>query len=175
MGDVLDLQLTVDRCRRLREDGAKLVMTNGCFDLLHVGHVRSLRAARPLGDALLVAVNSDASVRALKGDGRPVVSEAERAEVIAALVCVDYVTIFDGPTAEEAVELLRPDVYVKGGDYEGRPLPEARIVEGYGGSVVLLPHESGAGTSALLDRIRSLDRSAEPARIKVAEPWPSAR
>jgi rfaE bifunctional protein nucleotidyltransferase chain/domain len=155
MGDVLDLPAAAERCERLRADGGTLVLTNGCFDLLHVGHVRSLRAARALGDALLVAVNGDASVRALKGAGRPVVPAAERAEVLAALACVDGVTVFDEPTAAAVVRRLRPDIYVKGGDYAGRELPEARIVESYGGSVVLLPYVAAAGTSALLRRVRA--------------------
>src|SRR3990170_6507549 len=110
-GKVLDLQAVVEQRGAFQRRGQRVVLTNGCFDLLHVGHVRCLRRARELGDALIVAVNSDDSVRALKGPGRPVVSEAARAEVLSALGCVDYVTIFDALTAESLVATVQPDVY----------------------------------------------------------------
>jgi rfaE bifunctional protein nucleotidyltransferase chain/domain len=142
------------RVAALRAAGGRLVVTNGCFDLLHVGHVRYLQAARRLGDFLAVGVNSDASVRALKGPERPLVPEHERAEVLAALACVDAVVIFAEPTAERLVARLRPEIYVKGDDYAEAELPEARVVAAWGGEVRLLPTVPGASTSALVQRIR---------------------
>lgn len=139
----------------LRSQGRSLVLTNGVFDLLHVGHLRYLEAARALGDALLVAVNTDASVRENKGDRRPVVPEAERAELVAGLRCVDRVLLFAERTAEAVVTALRPDVYVKGADYADRPLPEAAIVAGYGGQVRLVPLVEGRSTTSLIERIRA--------------------
>jgi D-beta-D-heptose 7-phosphate kinase/D-beta-D-heptose 1-phosphate adenosyltransferase len=144
--------------------GAVVVFTNGCFDLLHLGHVRYLQAARALGDCLVVGLNSDASPRALKGAGRPLVAQEERAEVLAALECVDYVTIFEETTAVALVETLRPDVYVKGGDYASSAasqgsaidytrLPEAAPVLAYGGQVSLIPYLPGHSTTALIERI----------------------
>lgn len=153
-------------CRELRSQGKTLVFSNGHFDLLHVGHVRYLQAARALGDVLIVAVNSDRTTRQLKGEGRPLVPEEERAEILAALSCVDYVTIFDDPTAEELVAALRPSLYVKGGDYSlaaeggGKPLPEARIVAAYGGQTIILPLVEGRSSTDLLHRM--LRRSGSP-------------
>ncbi|HET9891377.1 MAG TPA: PfkB family carbohydrate kinase, partial [Mycobacterium sp.] len=128
---------------RLRRRGGTLVATGGCFDLLHTGHIRLLRQARELGDALVVLVNSDASVRALKGSGRPIMRDADRARVLAALACVDAVAIFDGPTPERILEDLRPDIWVKGGDYEATELPEADVVYRHGGEVMILPTVAG--------------------------------
>ena len=150
--------------RECQKAGAVIVLTNGCFDLLHLGHTRYLQAARALGDVLVVGVNSDASTRALKGPGRPLVAQEERAEVLAALACVDYVTIFEEATAVALVEALRPDVYVKGGDYaiaaenQGAAinyakLPEAAPVLAYGGQVRLIPYLPGHSTTALIERI----------------------
>jgi len=140
----------------LRERGLRIVFTNGHFDLLHVGHLRYLQEAREFGDVLVVGVNDDATTAMRKGPGRPILPEEERAELLAGLVCVDYVTIFHEPTAEHCVELLRPDVYVKGGDYApgGELLPEAEVVEGYGGMVVILPLVEGRSTSAIVAAIR---------------------
>jgi rfaE bifunctional protein nucleotidyltransferase chain/domain len=142
---------------RLREDGRRVVFTNGHFDLLHVGHLRYLQHARQLGDALIVGVNDDAVTRSRKGPGRPILPERERAELLAGLACVDYVTIFDEPTAEHCVELLRPDVYVKGGDYApgGAQLPEAAVVAAYGGETVILPLEPGRSTTSVIAAIRA--------------------
>ena len=126
----------------------RLVLTNGTFDILHVGHVRYLEAARGMGDILVVGINSDASARGNKGPGRPVVPQDERAEIVAALRCVDYATIFDEPTAVHLVETLRPDIYVKGGDYDGsKPLPEAEAVHAYGGEVRIVPFVPGHSAS----------------------------
>jgi rfaE bifunctional protein nucleotidyltransferase chain/domain/rfaE bifunctional protein kinase chain/domain len=135
---------------RLRRDGRTVVATGGCFDLLHTGHIRLLRQARELGDALVVLVNSDASVRALKGAGRPVMRDVDRARVLAALACVDAVTIFDGPTPERTLEALRPDIWVKGGDYLAAELPEADVVYRHGGEVVILPTVAGYSSSRLI-------------------------
>lgn len=135
---------------RLRRRGGTLVATGGCFDLLHTGHIRLLRQARELGDALIVLVNSDASVRALKGSGRPIMRDADRARVLAALACVDAVAIFDGPTPERILEDLRPDIWVKGGDYEATELPEADVVYRHGGEVMILPTVAGYSSSRLI-------------------------
>ncbi len=142
----------------LRADGKIVVLTNGCFDILHVGHIRYLRQARALGDCLIVGLNSDDSVRSIKGPLRPLVPEAERAEVVAALECVNYVVVFPEDTAERLVEVLQPDVYVKGGDYgldgmTGKELPEASIVASYGGRVHLLPYVVGRSTTDVVNII----------------------
>jgi rfaE bifunctional protein nucleotidyltransferase chain/domain len=143
-----------------REEGRRIVLTNGCFDLLHVGHVRYLTRARALGDLLVVGLNSDASTRAIKGPKRPILPEHERAEVLAALAAVDYVTIFDEPTAEALVRQTRPDVYVKGAGYREEDLPEARVVRSYGGEVVLVPDVAGRSTSSLVATV--LERYGRP-------------
>ena len=136
-----------------RAAGERIAMTNGTFDLMHVGHLRSLEAARATANLLVVGVNSDESVRSYKAPSRPVVPEAERAEVVAALACVDYVVIFDEPTAERLLEAVRPDVYVKGADYASRPLPERPIVEAYGGKIVLVELAAGHSTTDLIGEI----------------------
>ncbi|OBA62465.1 D-beta-D-heptose 1-phosphate adenosyltransferase [Mycobacterium sp. 1100029.7] len=135
---------------RLRREGRTVVATGGCFDLLHTGHIRLLRQARELGDALIVLVNSDDSVRALKGAGRPVMHDADRARVLGALACVDAVAIFDGPTPERFLEGLRPDIWVKGGDYVASELPESELVHRHGGEVVILPTIAGYSSSGLI-------------------------
>ena len=140
----------------LRARGRTLVFTNGCFDILHVGHVRYLKAARGLGDALLVAVNSDRSVRALKGAGRPVLSEAERAELLAALSSVDFVTVFDEESPRALIAELLPDVLVKGGDYAPEEIHGREEVEAAGGRVVALPFVEGASTTGIIERIREV-------------------
>ncbi|MBI4570307.1 MAG: adenylyltransferase/cytidyltransferase family protein [Chloroflexi bacterium] len=152
---MLELDELVDRCETLRGRGARIVLTNGCFDLLHVGHARLLRQARELGDALVVALNNDASARVLKGPGRPIIPERQRAELLAALASVDYVTIFAGPTAARVVELVRPDIYVKGGDYSAcrDGLPEVQAVTRAGGMAVFLDYTKGASTTAIIQSI----------------------
>lgn len=144
----------------LRTTGRKLVLTNGCFDLLHVGHVRYLKAARATGDALAVAINGDDSVRALKGDGRPLNSEVDRAEVIAALACVDHVVIFPGIRATRVLEKVRPAIYVKGGDYTRDSLhaEERAALEKGGVEIRILPFEQGHSTSQLIERMKSAPR-----------------
>ena len=144
--------------RRVREDlrarGRRLVFTNGCFDILHVGHVRYLRQARALGDALLVAVNSDRSVHALKGAGRPLMSEGERAELLAALAAVDFVTVFDDVSPRALIADLLPDVLVKGGDYALEEIHGREEVEAAGGRVVSLPFVEGASTTSIIERLK---------------------
>jgi rfaE bifunctional protein nucleotidyltransferase chain/domain len=134
--------------------GKRVVFTNGVFDVLHVGHARYLEEARALGDALVVGLNSDASTRAIKGAGRPIVRQAERQELLLALRCVDAVVVFDEPTAEAVLEALRPDVYVKGGDYAEQGPPEAPTVRRYGGEVRTLQLVEGRSTSDLIETIR---------------------
>ncbi|WP_454809048.1 D-glycero-beta-D-manno-heptose 1-phosphate adenylyltransferase [Paenarthrobacter nitroguajacolicus] len=138
-----------------RSEGKRIVLTNGCFDVLHRGHTRYLNQAKQLGDVLVVALNSDSSVRKLKGQDRPVNHEADRAAVIAALSCVDHVTVFDTPTPIPLIELLRPDVYAKGGDYTPEMLQETEAVERYGGTVTILDYVPEHSTTAVLERIRS--------------------
>ena len=150
---ILSLTELLPELDRRRAWGARVALTNGAFDLLHVGHVRALAGARALGDLLVVGLNSDSSVRANKPTRRPVLPQDERAELLAALGCVDYVVVFDEPTAERLVAAVRPDVYAKGTEYATRPLPEAAIVHGYGGRVELLPLEAGRSTSGLIREI----------------------
>ncbi len=153
MGMNLSLdQLLIER-DRLRQTGKKVVFTNGCFDLLHPGHVRYLQQARALGDALIVALNSDRSVRELKGDKRPILNESERAEVMAALACVDYVTVFDEPTPREIISALLPDILVKGGDWSIDNIVGREEVEAAGGKVMSLPFVEGCSTTDVIERI----------------------
>jgi rfaE bifunctional protein nucleotidyltransferase chain/domain len=150
---VVPLTTLLEALAHRRAAGARVAVTNGTFDLMHVGHLRSLEAARATADVLVVGINSDASVRSYKAPNRPIVPEAERAEVVAAFACVDYVVIFEEPTASRLLEALRPDVYVKGADYASKPLPERPIVEAYGGDIVLVELEAEHSTSDLVDEI----------------------
>ena len=144
--------------QNIRNAGKRLVVTNGCFDVLHAGHVTYLEAARKEGDALLVGLNSDAAVRELKGPGRPVNSEADRALVVSALQSVDAVFIFRERDAVKFLQSVQPDVYVKGGDYTIDTInqDERRLIEGNGGKIVLLAHVPGKSTTALLKKIAAL-------------------
>ena len=139
--------------QRLRAAGARLVFTNGVFDLLHIGHVRYLAEARALGDALLVAINSDRTVRELKGPNRPVFDQAERAEILAALRYVDYVVVFDDVSPRSLIATLLPDVLVKGGDYNLDQIHGREEVEAAGGKVISLPFVKGASTTSLIERM----------------------
>lgn len=141
-------------CEVLRKGGKRIVFTNGCFDILHAGHVRYLEKARALGDCLVLGLNSDASVRRLKGPSRPVNREEDRAEVVGALKSVDYVTIFDEPTASELIALVKPAVYAKGGDYTLDTLPEAKIVQSYGGEVAFIDLVEGRSTTNIIEKIK---------------------
>jgi rfaE bifunctional protein nucleotidyltransferase chain/domain len=140
--------------RQAQECGQVVVFANGCFDVLHVGHIRYLEGARREGDRLLVAINSDRSVRRLKGPERPVMNEQERAEVIAALGCVDWVIIFKDPTVDRLLETLRPDVHAKGTDYTEDSVPEKDTVLAYGGRVAIVGDPKNHSTRELLERIR---------------------
>ena len=150
---------TLDELTALRaawfEKGKTVVWTNGCFDLLHVGHIRNFRDAKALGDILIVGINSDASVRALKGDSRAIVNQTDRAEMIEALEMVDYVTIFDESTPVAALSRIRPDIHCKGDDYANgaRPMPERDVVLSYGGQIRFLPFHPGRSTTELIKRI----------------------
>ena len=151
---VLTLEEAILRFGRKNRNGRRVVFTNGCFDLLHPGHIRNLEQARELGDALVIGLNSDASVRQLKGEGRPVIAERERAEILAALESVDAVVIFDAPTPRELIAALLPDVLVKGGDWPGDQIVGREEVEAAGGRVVSIPVVPGYSTTAILQKIR---------------------
>jgi rfaE bifunctional protein nucleotidyltransferase chain/domain len=156
-GQVLDHAEAVGWATKLRAAGRAVVFTNGCFDLLHLGHVDYLQRARSLGDALIVGLNSDAIVRQLKGPGRPILPEADRAMVLAALRAVDVVVVFHEPTAEALVASIQPAIYVKGGDWGTvqRIPPEAAVVLAYGGRVEYVPYLSGRSTREIVAQIRS--------------------
>jgi rfaE bifunctional protein nucleotidyltransferase chain/domain len=153
---ILDFDELTERAGQFRARGERLVATNGCFDLLHVGHVRYLHAARALGEALAVGLNGDQSVRELKGIGRPVNNESDRAEVLAALECVDLVTIFPEKRATRFIEAARPAIYVKGGDYSSDTLnaEEQALLREIGAEVRILPFVPGYSTSELLEQLR---------------------
>jgi D-beta-D-heptose 7-phosphate kinase/D-beta-D-heptose 1-phosphate adenosyltransferase len=154
MGDkILGREALKRKLKAFKEGGKKIVFTNGCFDLLHIGHVRYLKAARAEGDVLVVGVNSDRSVRQIKGPGRPVVPENERAEVLASLVCVDFVTLFDEPDPLITIRSLTPDVLVKGADWEEDGIVGRDVVEAMGGRVVRIPLTEGASTSRIIENI----------------------
>ncbi len=155
---ILSLGELTQRAQEIRQDGRQLVLTNGCFDLLHVGHVRYLQRARELGDALAVAVNGDESVRALKGEGRPINPAADRAEILAALACVDFVTIFPELRATKVIAAIQPAIYAKGGDYSAASLnpEELSALRSAGARVEILPLVPGRSTSGLLDRLHKL-------------------
>jgi D-beta-D-heptose 7-phosphate kinase/D-beta-D-heptose 1-phosphate adenosyltransferase len=152
MNKFLTREALIRERERLRREGKRVVFTNGCFDLLHPGHVRYLAEARSMGDALVVALNGDQSVRRLKGEGRPILNERERAEVISALQVVDYVTIFDEETPRELIAALLPDVLVKGGDWPLDQIIGREEVEAAGGTVVSLPYFEGSSTSEIIER-----------------------
>ncbi len=143
-----------------REWEETIVSTNGVFDVLHVGHLRYLQAARALGDLLVVGVNSDACTRHLKGPARPFVPERERAEMLAGLACVDYVTLFDEPTPEQLLEVVRPALHVKGGDYHVEQMPETAVVRRHGGEVVTVAFVPEHSTTGLVERIATTLRDA---------------
>ena len=152
---IVELEELSNRCEKLRSAGKKIVATNGCFDLLHVGHVRYLQAARALGDLLVVGLNGDRSVHELKGAGRPITTQSDRAEILAALACVDLVTIFPEIRAAKFLAAVHPAVYVKGGDYTPRTLNEEEltILKEIEAAIRLIPLETGYSTSGLIERI----------------------
>jgi D-glycero-beta-D-manno-heptose 1-phosphate adenylyltransferase len=156
MGEHLTLNEAINRRGKLIQARKKLVFTNGHFDLLHIGHLDYLEKARGLGDALYVGLNGDTSTTRLKGAGRPLIPALERARLLAALIPVDGVIIFEADTADDLIRALQPDIYVKGGDYASKPLPERSTVEAYGGRVALIDYLPGHSTSNLIARIKAL-------------------
>ena len=153
MGEVLSEQQLVDAVRRERAAGRTIAFANGCFDLLHVGHVRYLQAAAREGDRLVVAVNDDRSAAALKGPGRPVIGAADRAELVAGLRGVDYVVVFSEPNVESLLRLIQPDVHCKGTDYRVDTVPERAVVSGYGGRTAIVGDAKEHSTGALVARL----------------------
>ena len=164
MAKILDYDALVQERERLRSEGKRLVFTNGCFDLLHLGHVRYLSEARSLGDALVFALNSDRSVRTIKGEGRPILDEHERAEVMGALEAVDYVIVFDEQTPQALIADLLPDVLVKGGDWPLDQIIGRQEVEAAGGRVISLPYVEGSSTSDIIERVARIGTEREPSR-----------
>jgi D-beta-D-heptose 7-phosphate kinase/D-beta-D-heptose 1-phosphate adenosyltransferase len=144
------------RVSAYRSEGRRVVFTNGCFDILHRGHINYLNRAKALGDVLIIGINSDESVRKLKGDSRPINSLEDRAGILAALSCVDHIVAFDGDTPHDLIRLIQPEVFVKGGDYTRETLPEASLVEELGGQVVILPYLEDRSTTNIIERIRKM-------------------
>ena len=162
---VLTLQELIVRFAKEKRNGKRVVFTNGCFDLLHPGHIHSLEAARNLGDLLIVGINSDESVRTLKGPGRPLIPEQERAEILASLECVDGVVVFDELTPREVIAALLPDILVKGSDWPGNQIVGREEVEAAGGRVVSIPFLPGYSTTRILQKIREgSGQKLQPAR-----------
>lgn len=151
---ILDRDRLVERVAELRDSGATIVFANGCFDLFHVGHVRYLDGAKALGDVLIVGLNSDRQVRLLKGERRPFMPQDERAEIIASLKCVDFVTIFDEPTVTELLRAVRPDFHAKGTDYTVDSVPEREIVREFGGRVAIVGDPKDHSSSDFLGKLR---------------------
>ncbi len=156
-----ELKAEVDRLKR---EGKKVIFTNGCFDILHAGHTQYLREAKKLGDVLILAINSDSSVRSIKGEKRPVVPETERAEVVASLASVDYVTIFDELTPLALIEFLQPDVIVKGGDWAEKDIVGAEAVRKWGGRVAIMPEIEGASTTNVIEKVLQVYGTGEVAK-----------
>lgn len=150
---VLERAELLKRVAAARTFGQRIIFANGCFDILHVGHVRYLQAARALGNLLIVAINGDEAVRQLKGEGRPVMPEWERAEIVAAFACVDYVTIFPELTVTELLLAIKPDVHAKGTDYTPETVPEREIVRGYGGEIAIVGDPKDHSTSLILETL----------------------
>ncbi len=155
MGTVLTRDSLAAHIDQLRGQGKRIVSTNGCFDILHVGHVRILKQSKELGDILVVGINSDASVKKLKGEDRPINSQDDRAELLSSLECVDIVSIFDEGTPVEFLKVVKPDIHVKGADYKPQDLEETPVVESFGGKVKILPLVPQKSTTSLVEKIRS--------------------
>ena len=152
---VLSREGLLDHVSAARKRGERIILANGCFDILHAGHVRYLTGARALGDLLVVGVNSDRQVRVLKGPGRPIMPEADRAEIVASVEAVDLVTIFDEPTVEALLLTIRPDIHAKGTDYTEETVPEREVVRSYGGRVAIVGDPKDHSTSELIGRLGS--------------------
>jgi rfaE bifunctional protein nucleotidyltransferase chain/domain len=151
---IVDRPNLIDRVNAAREDGLTIVLANGCFDVLHAGHVRYLEAAAATGDFLVVGVNSDAQVAALKGDGRPLLPEDERAEIVASLAAVDLVIVFQEPTVKELLLAIKPDVHAKGTDYTEETVPEGDVVRSFGGRVAIVGDPKNHSTSEMIRRVK---------------------
>ena len=161
---IVTLEMLMGIREKLRHDGKRVVWTNGCFDLIHVGHLRSLRAAKSVGDILVVGINDDRSIRQLKGEGHPLMAEHDRCELLAGFECVDYVVLFSESTPVDILRRVQPDIHCKGADYEpphGKSIPELEVVESYGGQVRFLPMIEGRSTSALVGAIQALSSNTE--------------
>ncbi|MDD3420116.1 MAG: D-glycero-beta-D-manno-heptose 1-phosphate adenylyltransferase [Candidatus Gastranaerophilales bacterium] len=154
MGQVIDRKNLNDAVLTEKASNKKIVSTNGCFDILHVGHVRYLQESKKQGDVLIVCLNSDSSVKRLKGENRPVNNEADRAEVLAALGCVDYVVIFDEDTPCNLIEIIKPDVHTKGGDYNPDNLPETKVITENGGKLVFINFVEGKSTTSTIEKMK---------------------
>jgi rfaE bifunctional protein nucleotidyltransferase chain/domain len=155
MGDILNREQLAAQSAKWREQGYRVVLTNGCFDILHVGHLRTFKEAKAQGDILVVGLNSDQSIKSLKGDTRPIISQNERLELLAALEPIDFVTVFDEATAVKLIELVQPHVYIKGGDYNLNNLPEKEVLIRLKVEVIFIPLVSGISTTELIKRIRT--------------------
>jgi len=158
---ILDRNTLKNKLEALRKEGKKIAFTNGCFDILHVGHVRYLREAKKIGDILVLALNSDSSVRAIKGEERPLVSEEERAEVLAALEFIDFVTIFPELTPLELINYLKPDILIKGGDWPEDKVVGREEVKKWGGRVAIIPEVEGKSTTNIVEKIKKVYCSPE--------------
>ena len=156
MNKVLSREILKDKLEALRKEGKKIAFTNGCFDILHVGHVRYLKEAKKKADVLVLALNSDSSVQAIKGEKRPLVSEKERAEVLAALECIDFVTIFTELTPLEIICYLKPDILIKGGDWPEDKVVGRDEIKQWGGRVTIIPEVAGKSTTNIVDKIISV-------------------
>lgn len=156
MDKILDRQILKEKLDALRKEGKKIAFTNGCFDILHVGHVRYLREAKKTADVLVLALNSDFSVRSIKGEKRPLVNEEERAEILAALEFIDFVTIFEELTPQELIVYLKPDVLIKGGDWPEDKVVGRDDVKKWGGRVVLIPEVKGKSTTNIVEKIKEV-------------------
>ena len=165
-----DLDRLAARVAYHRQQGRRIIFTNGCFDILHRGHITYLNKAKSLGDLLIVGINSDGSVRRLKGDGRPINTLEDRVQVLAALSCIDHIVPFDADTPAAVIEAIRPDVFVKGGDYTRESLPEATLVEGLGGVIQLLPLVEDRSTTGIIERVRAASTRPAPDAARGARP-----
>jgi len=154
MNKLTRLDELTEIAKRLKKEGKKIIFTNGCFDLLHLGHIRYLKEARRLGDSLIVGLNSDNSVRSLKGKNRPLVKEKDRAEILSALEAVDYIVIFDELTPKNLIDKIIPDVLAKGGDWKKEEVVGRDTVEAHGGEVIIIPEVKGYSTSTLISKIQ---------------------
>lgn len=153
MDEILDIQKLLDKISELKSQNKTIITTNGCFDILHAGHVRYLKQAGQFGDVLIVCLNSDESVKRLKGPTRPLNTQNDRAEVLAALKSVDYVVIFEEDTPSDILEKIKPDIHVKGGDYTEETLPEAEIIKKAGGKIKFIPLVEGRSTTNIINKI----------------------